>query len=113
MNALVLGVLLSGLSCLLIWPFATSLPPLALFSVISGMTCGSWFALIPGVCAALLGNWLVGSALAWQELFGSAGYLLGGPVAGMILEAAGGTAEGAKAFRPVRARYILLTSRFL
>ncbi|KAL4952166.1 major facilitator superfamily domain-containing protein [Aspergillus filifer] len=82
LNTLFLGLLLSAVSMLVLWPVSNSLVPLIAFTIINGVANGGFFSTIPTV----VGN-----------VFGSA---RGSPIAGYILDASGGEEGGIKAYRP-------------
>ncbi|KAM0787229.1 hypothetical protein ACM66B_006467 [Microbotryomycetes sp. NB124-2] len=100
LNALLVCLAGFAVSTLLIWPFATSIVPLAIFSVLSGLTAGGFFSLIPGVLASLFGTKTLAVAFPMVVSSFTPGYFLGAPVAGYLLEALGGPSEGFVAFRP-------------
>ncbi|KAK4048906.1 hypothetical protein OIV83_004462 [Microbotryomycetes sp. JL201] len=99
-NALFICLAGFAVSTLLIWPFATSIVPLALFAVLSGLTAGGFFSLIPGVLATLFGTKTLAVAFPMVVTAFTPGYLLGSPTAGYLLEAVGGPSQGFSAFRP-------------
>ncbi|KAI7864430.1 major facilitator superfamily domain-containing protein [Spinellus fusiger] len=55
LNVDVIFSIIGGLSSLLIWRFAYSFSVLVAFSVIFGLFCGSYFALVSTITAAILG----------------------------------------------------------
>lgn len=55
-NSLIISTLLTGLSALVIWPFASTMSILVVFAVINGIGCGSFFSLVPTVVGAIFGK---------------------------------------------------------
>ncbi|KAK4053335.1 hypothetical protein OIO90_003947 [Microbotryomycetes sp. JL221] len=99
-NAMLLCLMGFAISTLLIWPFASSIVPLALFTIINGFTAGGYFSLVPGFLTALFGSKVLPVAFPMLVTSFSFGYLMGSPVAGYLLEALGGPAAGFQAFKP-------------
>ncbi|GJN94386.1 hypothetical protein Rhopal_007466-T1 [Rhodotorula paludigena] len=100
LNSLSLCLLLVGTSTLVIWPLATTLPPLCVFVAINGLCAGGMFSLIPGTIASIFGSARLGTVFSMTISFWSFGYLLGSPIAGYLLEAFGGPGRGAEAYQP-------------
>ncbi|KAF5586936.1 monocarboxylate transporter [Fusarium pseudocircinatum] len=99
-NALALAALINSVSMLAIWPVSSSLPPLFAFAIINGCANGSFFVALPTAVAALA----PGSAAASISLmtsFWTPGYLMGAPLAGILIDAAG--ASEASSIGPYRA----------
>jgi predicted MFS family arabinose efflux permease len=91
-NALAITTLINSLSMFAIWPFSNSLAPLFVFALINGCANGSFFVTLPTAAAKIA----PGSAAASMSLmifFWTPGYLLGAPLAGILIEATG-AAEG-------------------
>ena len=87
-NTLVITLLVNSLSMFAIWPVSSSLPPLLIFAVVNGWANGSFFVALPTAVAALA----PGSAVASISLatsFWTPGYLLGSPIAGMLIQRTG------------------------
>ncbi|KAF5249512.1 hypothetical protein FANTH_5205 [Fusarium anthophilum] len=87
-NSLALAALINSVSMLAIWPVSSSLPPLFAFAIINGCANGSFFVALPTAVAALA----PGSAAASISLmtsFWTPGYLMGAPLAGILIDAAG------------------------
>lgn len=100
LNALFTSLLLSALSMLALWPVSASLAPLVAFAVVNGAANGGFFAIMPTVAASLFGSARLGVAMGMIVSAWAAGYLLGAPIAGYILQAYGGQGMGFTAFRP-------------
>ncbi|GAA5851936.1 hypothetical protein JCM8547_000104 [Rhodosporidiobolus lusitaniae] len=100
LNALVLCLIMVGVSTLAIWPVATSLAPLVTFVVINGLCVGGMFSLIPGVLSSLFGSERLSIVFSMIVSSWTPGYFFGSPIAGYLLDAYGGQAEGYRAYRP-------------
>ncbi|KAM0542651.1 hypothetical protein ACHAPJ_012683 [Fusarium lateritium] len=99
-NTLALAAFMNSLSMLAIWPVSSSLPPLFAFAIINGCANGSFFVALPTAVAALA----PGSAAASISLmtsFWTPGYLMGAPLAGILIESAG--AAEASSIEPYKA----------
>jgi MFS family permease len=92
-NALILAMISNGFALLVLWPVSMSLAPLIIFVIVSGISAGKSYNIIPS-SADQLG--------AFFSLMPTtvAGYLLGPPIAGYLLQATGGAAAGISAYRP-------------
>lgn len=55
-NTLFFALLLNAVTLLLVWPFATSVPALAVFVVLNGLGNGSFFSAMPPVVGSLFGS---------------------------------------------------------
>ncbi|KAF8894392.1 major facilitator superfamily domain-containing protein [Infundibulicybe gibba] len=99
-NSLALSLLLSAVSILAIWPVSNNLPPLIVFIVLNGLGNGGFFSTIPSVVGYIYGPPRVSTVLAMILSAWAAGYIMGAPVAGWILDRYGGTSAGRIAFRP-------------
>ncbi|GAA5973948.1 hypothetical protein JCM11641_001236 [Rhodosporidiobolus odoratus] len=101
LNALVLCLSLVGVSTLVIWPLATTLPPLVAFAVINGFCAGGMFSLIPGTLSSVFGSRSLSIVFSMIVSAWTPGYFLGAPIAGYLLEAFGGSKQtGYGAYRP-------------
>lgn len=99
-NALSVSTLINSLSMMIIWPVSSSLPLLAVFAVVNGCANGSFFVGLPTAVSSLA----PGSAAASISLmtsFWTPGYLLGAPLAGILINATG--AAEADSIEPYRA----------
>jgi MFS family permease len=99
-NALAITCALNALSMLAIWPVSSSLPPLFIFAIINGIANGSFFTGLPTAVAAIAPGSKAAS-ISLMTSFWTPGYLLGPPLAGMLIEATG--AEDASEIGPYRA----------
>ncbi|PNS17844.1 Riboflavin transporter MCH5 [Sphaceloma murrayae] len=100
LNTIFISLSVSALSMLALWPVSETFAPLIAFSIINGASNGGFFATMPTVVSNVFGSARVGVAMAMIVSGWAAGYLMGAPIAGYILEAYGGEKAGLKAFRP-------------
>ncbi|EGY23292.1 uncharacterized protein VDAG_04730 [Verticillium dahliae VdLs.17] len=99
MNSLVLCLLLTGLSMLVVWPFASSMAVLMCFIVLNGIGCGAFFSLVPVVLGSAFGatNVLGTIPLIWTTWF--FGFFFGSPI-GSGLYSLAGRGDSVEAYRP-------------
>ncbi|PHH63905.1 hypothetical protein CDD81_5353 [Ophiocordyceps australis] len=100
LNTLLLTLLVNGLSMLTIWPATRGLALLAVFVIISGAANGGFFATMPTVVGNVFGSQRVSVAMGMIVTGWGAGYLMGAPIAGYLLDAYGGESGGLGAYRP-------------
>ncbi len=100
-NMLLLTMALNAVSMLAIWPISDSLGPLIVFAAINGIANGAFFVTMPTAIGRMIepGQAVVGMGMAITGWTG--GYLMGSPIAGMLIAATG--AEQAHSVRPYRA----------
>lgn len=55
-NTLFLSLLLSAITLLVVWPFSTSVGPLAVFVILNGLSNGGFFSATPPVLTSLFGS---------------------------------------------------------
>ncbi|PHH90189.1 hypothetical protein CDD83_4288 [Cordyceps sp. RAO-2017] len=98
-NSTIVAVLCCGLSALVIWPFASDVAVLSLFSVVSGIGCGAFFSLFPTVVGAVfgVGNVMAVLPMLWASWF--FGYFFGTPIASRLYALAGTDADTTQ-YRP-------------
>lgn len=99
-NALAVATLINSLSMLAIWPVSTSLPPLFIFAILNGCANGSFFVALPTAVAALAPG-SAATSISLMTSFWTPGYLLGTPLAGILIDATG--AADASSIGPYRA----------
>ncbi|KAL9617854.1 MAG: hypothetical protein Q9160_007404 [Pyrenula sp. 1 TL-2023] len=99
-NTLAITVLINSISMLAIWPVSASLPPLLIFAVVNGCANGSFFTALPTAVAALAPG-SAASSISLAISFWTPGYLLGSPIAGMLIQATG--AAESESIKPYRA----------
>ncbi|TNY17557.1 major facilitator superfamily domain-containing protein [Rhodotorula diobovata] len=96
-NSLFICLFANGLSVFVMWPLAKSLAPLVAFAVVNGFCAGGTFSLIPGVLTSIFGSAQLAHVFSTILTFWTAGYLLGPPIAGFLLQAGGGISKGPEA----------------
>ncbi|KIK65056.1 hypothetical protein GYMLUDRAFT_39459 [Collybiopsis luxurians FD-317 M1] len=99
-TSLSLALIVGALSLLAIWPASNSLAPLVVFTILNGFSNGGFFSTIPSVVAHMYGPIRVTTVYPMVLTGWAAGYLLGAPVAGWLLDAYGGSGAGIVAYRP-------------
>ncbi|KAJ5788681.1 hypothetical protein N7457_003671 [Penicillium paradoxum] len=99
LNTLFMSLLLSALSMMIIWPISTSIGPLIVFVIVNGMANGGFFSTMPTVVGNTFGSARVSVVMGMVVTGWAGGYLLGAPIAGYILDAAGGESKGMTAYR--------------
>ncbi|KZP21098.1 MFS general substrate transporter [Athelia psychrophila] len=99
-TSMFIATITSALSMLAIWPVSDSLAPFVLFIVINGIGNGGFFSTMPSVVGHVYGPSRLPTALAMVVTGWGAGYIMGAPIAGYVLEHYGGTEAGRAAFRP-------------
>jgi MCP family monocarboxylic acid transporter-like MFS transporter 3 len=90
---------------LAIWPVSNTLGPLVVFATINGVANGAYFTTQPTVVAGIFGPGRATIAMSMSVTGWSGGYLLGAPIAGYLLRAAGGkqnagAAQSVDVYRP-------------
>lgn len=100
MNTLCVTLVITAVTLLVMWPTSTSFAPLVVFVILNGASNGGFFSIMPTVVGNLLGSQRISVAFGMIVTGWMAGYLMGAPAAGYILQAYGGTDRGAAAFRP-------------
>ncbi|KAH9919152.1 MFS general substrate transporter [Epithele typhae] len=93
-NIIIPCALFTGLSMLLFWPFATSLVSIMLFAAVYGFFSGGFNALVIPVVAQISDIREIGTRIGVLYSIISVPALCGGPAAGAILKANGGSFLG-------------------
>jgi len=99
-NALAITALINSLSMMAIWPVSSSLPPLFVFAIVNGCANGSFFVTLP-TAVTMLTPGSAASSVTLMASFWTPGYLLGTPLAGILIEKTG--AAEASSIGPYRA----------
>lgn len=86
-NTLLATMLLSASTMLAIWPFSSSLGLLVAFAILNGIANGSFFVTMPTVVATMFGPGRAAVAMGQAITGWTAGYLMGAPIAGYLLQA--------------------------
>ena len=99
-NMLLLTMALNAVSMLAIWPVSNSIGPLVIFAAINGVANGAFFVTMLTAVGCMIppGQAAVGMGMVITGWTG--GYLMGSPIAGILIAAAG--AEKAHTVEPYR-----------
>jgi MFS family permease len=89
MNCLLLTMLLNSFSILAIWPFSSTMAPLVVFAAINGIANGAFFVVMPTAIATLIGPELAAVAMGMAITVWTGGYLMGSPIAGILISMTG------------------------
>ncbi|KAJ2800776.1 hypothetical protein H4R20_003937 [Coemansia guatemalensis] len=89
LNSLALSLGIAAISCLLIWPFATSIGVGVVMSLFYGFTAGGYWTLAPFAAAKLFGIEKLASNSGTFYTVSAFGAWLGNPVGGAILSGPG------------------------
>ena len=76
LNTLINSLLLNAVSMLVVWPFATSIGPLIVFTALNGVANGGFFATVPTVVGNIFGSARVAVAMGMIVTAWTGGYLL-------------------------------------
>ncbi|KAH7067205.1 major facilitator superfamily domain-containing protein [Paraphoma chrysanthemicola] len=102
-NTLLITMAMNAISMLAIWPVSSTLGPLVTFAILNGVANGSFFTVLPTVVASIFGPGRAVGAMSMSTTGWTIGYLMGAPIAGYLLQAAGGSEnkqQDISAFRP-------------
>lgn len=103
LNTFAITVVLNAVTTLAIWPVSTSLPPLVVFAMLNGISNGAFFTTLPTVVVSMVDRSQAAVGMSLSITGWSAGYLMGTPIAGYLLEASSSTKSGVPgvdAYRP-------------
>lgn len=89
LNTFVICVVLNAITTLAIWPVSSTIGPLVLFVTLNGIANGAFFTSLPIVVASLVDPSRAAVAMGMNITGWTAGYLMGAPIAGYLLEASG------------------------
>lgn len=95
LNMFVMVMALNAVSMLAIWPVSNTLAPLVIFATVNGVANGAYFTTQPTVAAGIFGPGRATVAMTMSITGWTPGYLMGAPIAGYLLQAAGGSKQGA------------------
>jgi MCP family monocarboxylic acid transporter-like MFS transporter 3 len=90
LNMFVITMVIQAASMLAIWPVSNTLGPLILFAMLNGIANGSYFTTQPTVIAGIFGPGRAAVAMSMSVTGWTPGYFMGAPIAGYLLQAAGG-----------------------
>jgi MFS transporter, MCT family, solute carrier family 16 (monocarboxylic acid transporters), member 3 len=100
LNTVLLTMALNAISMLAIWPISSSLAPLIVFAAINGVANGAFFVAMPTAIASLTSSGLASVAMSMCITGWTVGYLMGSPIAGILISASG--AGQSKSINPYR-----------
>ena len=100
-NMLLLTMALNAVSMLAIWPVSNTIGPLVAFAAVNGIANGSFFVTMPTTIGRLVGPGQAAIGMGMAITGWTGGYLMGSPIAGMLIAATG--AEKAHTVVPYRA----------
>ena len=100
-NMLLLTMALNAVSMLAIWPLSDTIGPLVVFAAFNGIANGSFFVTMPTTVGRLVGPGQAAVGMSMAITGWTGGYLMGSPIAGMLIAATG--AEKAHTVVPYRA----------
>lgn len=95
-NTFLISMVLNAISMLAIWTVADTIGPLIVFSILNGMANGAFFTTLPTIAAGMFGPGRASVAMSMTVTGLTAGYFMGAPIAGYLLQAAGGNQTGAE-----------------
>jgi MFS family permease len=101
----VITMVLNAASMLAIWPVSNTLAPLLIFAMLNGVANGAYFTTQPTVVAGIFGPGRAAVAMSMSVTGWTGGYFMGAPIAGYLLQAAGGkrgnaAGQSINVFRP-------------
>lgn len=99
LNTFVVTVVLNATTTLAIWPFSSTIAPLVLFVTLNGIANGAFFTTLPLVVANMVDQSRAAVAMSMSITGWTAGYLLGPPIAGYLLESSGAGNTGPMVYR--------------
>ncbi len=103
LNTFVITVVLNAVTTLAIWPVSSTLPSLVVFATLNGISNGAFFTTLPTVVVSMVDPSRAAVGMSLSITGWTAGYLLGTPIAGYLLEASGAAKSGhsgVDAYRP-------------
>ena len=100
-NMLLLTTALNAVSMLAIWPVANTIAPLVAFAAFNGIANGAFFVTMPTAIGRMVGPGQAAVGMGMAITGWTGGYLMGSPIAGMLIAATG--AENAHTVVPYRA----------
>jgi MFS family permease len=77
------------------------------FVIVCGLGSGGFFSLQSSIVAQIIGSHRVRIGIGWMEVAMSFGNLLGPITAGALLDAFGGTGQGAEPYKPAIVRSLM------
>jgi MFS transporter, MCT family, solute carrier family 16 (monocarboxylic acid transporters), member 3 len=99
-NMLLLTMALNAVSMLAIWPVSDTIGPLVIFAALNGVANGAFFVAMPTAIGRMIGPGKAAVGMGMAITGWTAGYLMGSPIAGILIAATG--AETAQSVVPYR-----------
>ena len=100
-NMLLLTMTLNAVSMLAVWPVSDTMGPLIAFAALNGIANGAFFVTMPTAIGRMMGPGQAAVGMGMAITGWTGGYLMGSPIAGILIAAAG--AEKAHTVVPYRA----------
>ncbi|KAI9835816.1 MAG: hypothetical protein M1837_003588 [Sclerophora amabilis] len=99
-NMLLLTMALNAVSMLALWPVSDTIGPLIVFAAMNGIANGAFFVTMPTAIGRMIGPGQAAVGMGMAITGWTGGYLMGSPIAGMLITATG--AETAHTVVPYR-----------
>lgn len=100
-NMLLLTMALNAVSMLAIWPVSDTIGPLTVFAAVNGIANGAFFVAMPTAIGRMIGPGQAAAGMGMAITGWTGGYLMGSPIAGMLIAATG--AQKSHTVEPYRA----------
>ncbi|KAJ9640196.1 uncharacterized protein PV06_10720 [Exophiala oligosperma] len=103
LNTFAITVVLNAVTTLAIWPVSSTLQALVVFATLNGVSNGAFFTTLPIVVVSMVDPRFAATGMSLSITGWTAGYLMGTPIAGFLLEASGAAKDGYRgvdAYRP-------------
>ena len=100
-NMLLFSMALNAVSMLAIWPVSDTIGPLVVFAAVNGIANGAFFVTMPTAIGRMIEPSQAAGAMGMAITGWTGGYLMGSPIAGMLIAATG--ADKAHTVTPYRA----------
>ena len=88
-NMLLLTMTLNAVSMLAIWPVSDTIGPLLAFAAMNGIANGAFFVTMPTTIGRMIGPGQAAVGMGMAITGWTGGYLMGSPIAGILISAAG------------------------
>ncbi len=99
-NMLLLTMALNAVSMLAIWPVSDTIGPLLVFAAMNGIANGAFFVTMPTAIGRMIGPGQAAVGMGMAITGWTGGYLMGSPIAGILIAAAGaGKAQSVVPYR--------------
>ena len=88
-NMLLLTMILNAVSMLAVWPVSNTIGPLVAFAALNGIANGAFFVTMPTAIGRMIGPGQAPVGMGMAITGWTGGYLMGSPIAGMLIAATG------------------------